>query len=94
MENLNGKIVNTIIDKDNVLKENYANEQVFIRLYGFGLTNTMVYRLYEVYGVSAANKVEENPYILLGFKENVDKKLFQLNKKTISLVSEQKFNTV
>ena len=25
---------------------------------------------------------------------SVDKKLFQLNKKTISLVSEQKFNTV
>ena len=39
------------------------------------MTNTMVYRLYEVYGVSAANKVEENPYILIyevegfGFKK-------------------------
>lgn len=59
-----------------VLKENYANEQVFIRLYGFGLTNTMVYRLYEIYGVSAANVVEENPYILIyevegfGFKKS------------------------
>ena len=59
-----------------ILKENYANEQVFIRLFGFGLTNTMVYRLYEIYGVSAANIVEENPYILIydvegfGFKKS------------------------
>ena len=58
-----------------VLKENYANEQVFIRLYGYGLSNTMVYRLYEVYGIDAANIVEENPYILIyevegfGFKK-------------------------
>ena len=48
-----------------VLKENYANEQVFIRLYGYGLSNTMVYRLYEIYGIDAANIVEENPYILI-----------------------------
>lgn len=59
-----------------VLKENYANEQVFIRLYGFGLTNTMIYRLYDIYGVKAANIVEENPYILIydvegfGFKKS------------------------
>lgn len=59
-----------------VLKENYANEQVFIRLYGYGLSNTMVYRLYEVYGIDAANIVEENPYILIyevegfGFKKS------------------------
>ncbi len=47
------------------LKENDANEQVFIRLYGFGLTGKMVYKLYEVYGLDAANKIEENPYRLI-----------------------------
>lgn len=59
-----------------VLKENYVNEQVFIRLYSFGLSNKMVYRLYEIYGVSAANQIEENPYCLIydvegfGFKKS------------------------
>lgn len=59
-----------------VLKENYANEQVFIRLYSFGLSNKMVHRLYEVYGVAAANRIEENPYCLIydvdgfGFKKS------------------------
>ena len=57
------------------LKANYDSEQVFIRLYGFGLTDKMIYRLYEAYGDSAANKVEENPYRLIydiegyGFKK-------------------------
>lgn len=57
------------------LKANYDSEQVFIRLYGFGLTDKMVYKLYEAYGDSAANKVEENPYRLIyeiegyGFKK-------------------------
>ena len=57
------------------LKDNYATEQVFIRLFGFGLTAKMVERLYNTYSVSAANKVEENPYCLItevegfGFKK-------------------------
>ena len=57
------------------LKANYDSEQVFIRLYGFGLTDKMIYKLYEAYGDSAANKVEENPYRLIyeiegyGFKK-------------------------
>lgn len=57
------------------LKDNYASEQVFIRLFGFGLTAKMVERLYNTYNVSAANKVEENPYCLItevegfGFKK-------------------------
>lgn len=57
------------------LKDNYATEQVFIRLFGFGLTAKMVERLYNTYSVSAANKIEENPYCLItevegfGFKK-------------------------
>ena len=57
------------------LKDNYAEEQVFIRLFGFGLTPKMVERLYSTYNISAANKVEENPYCLItevegfGFKK-------------------------
>jgi exodeoxyribonuclease V alpha subunit len=57
------------------LKANYESEQVFIRLYGFGLSDKMIYRLYEVYGDAAANRVEENPYRLIydiegyGFKK-------------------------
>ena len=58
------------------LKNNYASEQVFIRLYGFGLTSKMIYRLYDVYGANAANIIEENPYCLIyevegfGFKKS------------------------
>lgn len=58
------------------LKNNYASEQVFIRLYGFGLTSKMIYRLYEVYGDKAANRIEEDPYCLIyevegfGFKKS------------------------
>ncbi len=57
------------------LKANYNEEQVFIRLYGFGLTDKMIYKLYEKYGDAAANKIEENPYQLIydiegvGFKK-------------------------
>jgi len=57
------------------LKNNYASEQVFIRLYGFGLTPKMIHRLYEYYGDKAANIIEENPYCLIsdvegfGFKK-------------------------
>ncbi len=58
------------------LKENYAQEQVVIQLYSYGLTNKMVYRLYEVYGTDAAIRIEENPYSLIydvegyGFKKS------------------------
>ncbi len=60
----------------NTIKDNYASEQVFIRLYGFGLTNKMIHRLYEAYGDKAANKIEEDPYCLIyevegfGFKKS------------------------
>ncbi|MDE7100904.1 MAG: hypothetical protein K2O05_03520, partial [Anaeroplasmataceae bacterium] len=58
-----------------VLKENYASEQVIIKLFSFGLTNKMIYRLYEVYGNESAIRIEENPYCLIydvegyGFKK-------------------------
>ena len=57
------------------LKTNLASEQVFIRLFGFGLTSKMVERLYKQYDILAANKIEENPYCLIhdvegfGFKK-------------------------
>lgn len=60
------------------LKENYATEQVIIKLYSFGLTNKMVYRLYEVYGTEAAIRIEDNPYTLIydvdgfGFRKSDD----------------------
>jgi len=58
-----------------VIKQNYASEQAYIRLYGFGLTAKMIERLMNVYGANAANMVEENPYRLIydvegfGFKK-------------------------
>lgn len=58
------------------LKNNYAEEQCYIQLYGFGLTSKMVAKLYEKYGNSAANKVLEDPYRLItevdgfGFKKS------------------------
>ena len=58
------------------LKDNYAEEQCFIALYGFGLTSKMVSKLYDKYGNSAANKVLEDPYRLIvevdgfGFKKS------------------------
>ncbi|MDE7161297.1 MAG: ATP-dependent RecD-like DNA helicase, partial [Anaeroplasmataceae bacterium] len=60
------------------LKENYASEQVIIKLFSFGLTNKMVYRLYEVYGTEAALRIEDNPYSLIydvdgfGFRKSDD----------------------
>ncbi len=59
----------------NTLKENYKTEQVFIRLYGIGLSSKMVYRLHEKYEDRAYNVIEENPYCLIddidgfGFKK-------------------------
>ena len=60
----------------NTIKDNYASEQVFIKLFSFGLTSKMVYKLYEAYGNSAASKIEKNPYCLIyeidgyGFKKS------------------------
>lgn len=60
----------------NTLNDNYASEQVFIRLYSFGLTAKMIHRLYDAYGDKAANKIEEDPYCLIyevegfGFKKS------------------------
>lgn len=60
------------------IKENYASEQVIIKLYSYGLTNKMVYRLFETYGTEAAIRIEENPYCLIydvdgfGFKKSDD----------------------
>ena len=59
-----------------VLKENYATEAVYVKLFGFGLTPKMIHRLMEVYGLEAAIRVENNPYSLLydiegfGFKKS------------------------
>lgn len=58
-----------------VLKQNYANEQVYIRLYGFGLTAKMIEKLIASYGTAAQNVIEEDPYRLIydvdgfGFKK-------------------------
>lgn len=57
------------------LKDNYASEQVFIKLYSFGLTPKMIQKLYDAYQDKAANKIEEDPYCLIsevegfGFKK-------------------------
>ena len=57
------------------IKADYASETVFLKLFSFGLTSKMVYRLYEVYGKDAGLIIEENPYKLLydiegfGFKK-------------------------
>lgn len=59
-----------------VLKDNYATEAVYVKLFGFGLTPKMIHRLMEVYGLEAAIRVEKNPYSLLydvegfGFKKS------------------------
>ncbi|MCR5647198.1 MAG: ATP-dependent RecD-like DNA helicase [Acholeplasmatales bacterium] len=47
------------------LSRGQAEEQIFIKLYSYGLTSKMVGRLYERYGTSALNVVEENPYTLI-----------------------------
>lgn len=58
------------------LKNNYAIEQVYIKLYSFGLTSKMIKKLYDTYGNSAVNKIEEDPYRLIyevegfGFKKS------------------------
>ncbi len=57
------------------LKNNYETEEVYLRLFSFGLTSKMVERIYEYYGVNSVNRIEENPYILIydvegfGFKK-------------------------
>lgn len=58
-----------------VLSNNYATEQVFIKLFSYGLTSKMIYKLYEVYNTDAVTRIEENPYRLIyevdgyGFKK-------------------------
>ncbi len=60
----------------NTIKDNYLTDDVFIRLYGFGLTPKMAGKIYEKYGLDAANIIEDNPYILIdevdgfGFKKS------------------------
>ena len=60
----------------NTIKDNYLTDDVFIRLYGFGLTSKMAGKIYEKYGLDAANIIEDNPYILIdevdgfGFKKS------------------------
>ena len=59
-----------------MIKDNYESERTYIRLYDFGLTIKMIERLISVYGLDAANKVEEDPYRLIydiegfGFKKS------------------------
>ncbi len=47
------------------IKKNYETEQVYIKLYGFGLSAKMIERVFEVYNIKAAQVIEENPYILV-----------------------------
>ena len=47
------------------LKNNIQTEQVFIRLFSFGLTHKMVERIYGIYGLDSVNIIEENPYTLI-----------------------------
>ena len=54
----------------NTIKDNHNKEKVYIRLYEYGLTNKMVLKLIDNYGLSAADIIEENPYALIGDIEN------------------------
>ena len=47
------------------LKNNIQTEEVFIRLFSFGLTHKMVERIYDIYGLDSVNVIEENPYTLI-----------------------------
>ena len=57
------------------LVNNYQTEEVYLRLFSFGLTSKMVERIYDFYGLDSVNRIEENPYILIydvegfGFKK-------------------------
>lgn len=57
------------------LKNNIQTEEVFIRLFSFGLTHKMVERIYDIYGLDSVNRIEGNPYTLIydvegfGFKK-------------------------
>ena len=57
------------------LKANYQAEEVYIRLFSFGLTAKMIERIFDIYGLESVNRIEENPYILIydvegfGFKK-------------------------
>ena len=58
------------------IKTNYLADNVFIRLYGFGLSSKMATKIYSKFGLDSANVVEDNPYILInevegfGFKKS------------------------
>lgn len=47
------------------LKNGKIEEEMYIKLYGFGLTSKMIQKLYENYGISTLNKIEEDPYRLI-----------------------------
>ena len=47
------------------LKSNHLQDKVFVELYSYGLTNRMVYKLFENYGMSITDRIKENPYFLI-----------------------------
>lgn len=57
------------------LRSSALEEEMFIKLYSYGLTNRMIEKLYEIYGVKTLNVIEEDPYRLcyevegFGFKK-------------------------
>jgi len=59
-----------------VIKNNYLEEEVYVKLFSYGLTPNMIKRLIDKYDLNAANKIEENPYRLItevegfGFKKS------------------------
>ena len=60
------------------LAKGTLEEEIYIKLYSFGLTSKMVSKLFETYGTKALNIIEENPYILIndvegfGFRKSDD----------------------
>ena len=47
------------------IKNNIQTEEVYIRLFSFGLTHKMVERIFDIYGLDSVNIIEENPYTLI-----------------------------
>lgn len=54
--------IDTIYD---AIIDQSKTEEIYIKLYSYGLTARMAARLYEFYGDSCINKIESNPYILI-----------------------------
>lgn len=48
-----------------ILKDNFKSEEVFAKLFSYGLSSKMVYKLFEKYSILASDKVIENPYRLI-----------------------------